>query len=438
MHSRLTFSPRHCLRPASGHSLLIAAVLASACSRQSGETVGAARDSNPDTDAAAAAADDRGDALAGRNYHSVAEKVVTQSARVKEGDVVLINGSAADLPLLEDLAIEVQKRGASPLVTVASDRITRRYYDEVPAKYDSVTPEAFLKLAGIIDVFLGTESFEGNTLKGVSPERLTVRGKATAPIGTLMQKRGVRGVFLGNGLYPSATNAEQFDVSRRDLADMLYGGVDVDYAQLQRTGEDVRQLLSTAKEVRITSPNGTDLRAKVGGRPIFVSDGIISAEDQRRGGPATSVWLPAGEVYLIPVPGTAEGTVVVDRDFYQGERIEGLRLEFKGGKLASMSAKSGLDPLKAQYDASGHGREVLGVIDFGINPGLKLPDDKPIHAWSRAGMVTIGVGNNTWAGGQNEVPFGMAPYLPDATVAVDGKVLIQDGKLQAGEKVATK
>jgi aminopeptidase len=331
----------------------------------------------------------------------------------------------------------VQKRGASPMVTVASDRITRRYYDEVPAKYDSITPEAFLKLAGIIDVFLGTESFEGNTLKGVSPERLTVRGKATAPIGTLMQKRGVRGVFLGNGLYPSVTNAEQFDVSRRDLADMLYGGVDVDYGQLQRTGENIRRLLSTAKEVRITAPNGTDLRAKVGGRPVFVSDGIISAEDQRRGGPATSVWLPAGEVYLIPVPGTAEGTVVVDRDFYQGEPIEGLRLEFKGGKLGSMSAKSGLDPLKAQYDASGQGRDVLGVLDFGINPGLKLPDGKPIHAWSRAGMVTIGVGNNTWAGGQNEVPFGMAPYLPDATVSLDGKVLIQDGKLQAGEKVAT-
>jgi hypothetical protein len=102
-----------------------------------------------------------------------------------------------------------------------------------------------------------------------------------------------------------------------------------------------------------------------------------------------------------------------------------------------MSAKSGLESLKKQYDASGPGRDVLGVIDFGINPGLKLPADKPIHAWSRAGMVTVVVGNNTWAGGTNQVEFGMSPYLADATVAIDGKVLIQDGNLQTGKQVAT-
>jgi aminopeptidase len=436
MRSHSSFPFQRGLCRAAGLSVALSAV--AACSRQSGETVGAVRDTTPESDAPMAESSAGRDAgLGARNYRSVAEKVVTQSARVKEGDIVMINGTDADLPLLEDLAVEVQKRGGSPLVTVSSSRVARRSYDEVPAKYDSVAPEAFLKLAGIIDVFLGTESFEGTSLKGVPPDRIAARGKASSAVGNLMQKRGVRGVFLGNGLYPSVTNAEQFDVSRRDLADLLYNGVDVDYAQLQQTGEQIRQQLAGGKEVRITAPNGTDLRVQIAGRPALVSDGIISAEDQRRGGAANTVWLPAGEVYLVPVPGTAEGVLVVDHDFYQGEPIEGMRLEFKGGKLASMSAKSGLESLKKQYDASGAGRDVLGVIDFGINPGLKLPGDKPIHAWSRAGMVTVVVGNNTWAGGTNQVPFGMSPYLPDATVAVDGKVLIQEGKLQTGQRVAT-
>ena len=416
--------------------LLIPLVLAMGCSKPAGETTGAARDTSSESDPVASA-DGGADVLKDRNYRSVAEKVVTGSARVKEGDVVLLNGTVADLPLLEDLSIEIQKLGASPLVTVASSRLTRRSYEEVPAKFDAVTPEGFQKLAGIVDVFIGTESFEPTTLKGVAPERIAARGKAAAPIGELMQKRGVRRVFLGNGLYPSAGNAEQFEVSRGDLADMLYGGVDVDYAQLQQTGEQVRQTVAAGKEVRITAPNGTDLKAKIGGRPVYVSDGVISPEDQRRGGPATSVWLPAGEVYVVPVPGTAEG-VLVAQEFYQGTPVDELRLEFKAGKVASMSAKSGLEALKAQYDASGAGKELLSVIDVGINSGLKVPADKPIHAWSRAGMVTVGVGNNTWAGGDNQVPFGMAPFLSNATVTVDGKVLIQDGKLQAGEAVAVR
>src|SRR5206468_1111688 len=60
------------------------------------------------------------------DYRSVAEKVVGQSAGVQDGDLVLISGSDEDLPLLEDIAVEVRKRGGSPLVTVASQRLGRR------------------------------------------------------------------------------------------------------------------------------------------------------------------------------------------------------------------------------------------------------------------------------------------------------------------------
>ena len=104
-------------------------------------------------------------------------------------------------------------------------------------------------------------------------------------------------------------------------------------------------------------------------------------------------------MYLIPVPGTATGTLVSDKEFYLGQPIEGLRLEFKAGKLTSMTAKSGLDPLKAAYDAAGPGKDVLSVVDIGINPSLRVPDDNPVHSWSKAGRVTLVVGSNTWAGG---------------------------------------
>jgi hypothetical protein len=248
----------------------------------------------------------------------------------------------------------------------------------------------------------------------------------------LLRKRGVRSVWLGSGLYPSAERAEQVGVSRRDLAEILYGGLNVDYEQLQRTGEALRQVVAAGNEVHVTAPNGTDLRVGVAGRPVFVSDGIISAEDRRRGGPATSVWLPAGEVYLIPAPGSAEGVLVVDEDVYGGKRVEGLRLEFKKGKVASITAKSGLEAFKAEYDAAGRGKDVLSVLDFGINPGLKLPPDKPIHAWTRAGMVTVVVGDNAWAGGDINMGFALFTHLASATAEVDGSAIVRDGKL-AGE-----
>ena len=436
MRALLESSSRQLLIRQGTTCLLLAGSLAgaAACSKQSEEEIGAAREPAAARDSVGREPESSKETLGKRDYRPVAEKVVAQSARVKEGDLVLINGSDEDLPLLEELALEVRKRGGSTIVTVGTTGFNRRTYDEVPAKYDVVPPEAALKLLSVIDVFIATEAGEERTLKGVPPERIAARGKSFAPVGELQRKRNIRNVFLGNGLYPSAESAERYDVSRGELADMLYSGVDIDFDQLQRTGDEVQRALAGGKEVRITAPNGTDLRMRIAGRPSRVSDGVISPEDQREG--ASTVWLPAGEVYVVPVPGTAEGVVVADQDYFRGEPVEGLRLEFKGGKLVSMTAKSGLDELKAQYDASGPGRDVLGVLDIGINPGLKLPAEKPIYPWSLAGMVTISVGNNTWAGGDNAVSFGLAPHLPNATATVDGKVLVRDGKLAVGERVA--
>ena len=49
------------------------------------------------------------------DFKSVARRVVTQSAGVGEGDIVMLTGDVADLPLLEDMAVEVMKAGGEPL-----------------------------------------------------------------------------------------------------------------------------------------------------------------------------------------------------------------------------------------------------------------------------------------------------------------------------------
>ncbi len=370
------------------------------------------------------------------DYKSVAAKIVQQSAGIREGEIVLITGRDDDLPLLEEIAIEVQKVGGDPLVSVTTERYRRRAYDEVPAKYDSQTPELAMKLVEMEDVFISTEAGEGRTLKGVAPERIAARTKSFAPIIQLATKRKVRTVALGNGLYPSEERAEQFGISREELARLMYGGIDADYAQLQATGEQIQKALAAGKELRITSPGGTDLRVGIAGRPVQVSDGVISAEDRKKGGPALSVWLPAGEVFITPVPGTANGVVVADHLFYQGDRIDGLRLEVKNGKMVGMTAKSGLKPLEEYYELAGPGKDVFGVVDIGINPGIKLPEGGAVNVWSRAGAVTVGVGDNTWAGGDNRVNFGLFPEIGNATLEVDGTALVKDGKLAAGTAVA--
>lgn len=358
---------------------------------------------------------------------ALAQRIVTQSAGVTEGDHVLITGGVRDLELLENVAVHVRRLGAFPLITVTSDRLTRRLITEVPAKYDTQLPEFYALLANYVDVVINVDAGEEEgLLSDINPERLQARARAGVTIGEVMRRRGVRQVSLGNALYPTAQLSKQFGISRDQLSEIFWNGVNVDYANLTATGDRLRRTLGNGRNVHITTPSGTDVRMRIEGRPVMVSDGTLTSESISRG-ERTQVWLPAGEVFLTPVTETADGKIVIERYFYQGKLIEGLTFTVKEGKVTEMSAKSGLEPLRAAYAAAGLGKDSLSVLDFGINPNVTIPPSTQMVAWMPSGMVTLSLGNNTWAGGDNDVSFGLSLFLPGSTVALDGKPLIEKG-----------
>ena len=67
---------------------------------------------------------------------TLAQTLVTKVAAVKEGDGVLISGAPRDLELLEDIAVNVRKAGGFPIVTIDTDRMAKRLFDDVGYRGD--------------------------------------------------------------------------------------------------------------------------------------------------------------------------------------------------------------------------------------------------------------------------------------------------------------
>lgn len=334
---------------------------------------------------------------------------------------------------MENLAVHVRKVGGFSLVEYGSDRLSKRLFFDVPEKYDSQTNQLGMKLAGIVNVTINvTNGLTENLFEGADPKRTAARGKAGEAIGQEFLRRNVRTVEIGNGFYPTPWRAKRYEMTEAELAKTFWEGVNIDYAGLQQRGEQVKAVLAAGNELHVTNPNGTDFKVRVQGRPVLVSDGIISPEDARKGGAAVSVYLPAGEVYTTPVPGTAEGRIVHTRDFYRGRQIDNLTLTFAGGKLTEMTGSGpGYADLRAEYDAvSDERKNLFGFVDLGINPNVKLPAASKVGAWVPAGTITVGIAGNTWAGGDNSVPYGLAVFLPGSTVTLDGKPIIENGQLK--------
>ena len=353
------------------------------------------------------------------------------STMIREGQSVLISGSVRDAGLMEDLAIEARKAGAQPMLAISSERLIRRSYDEVPAKYDAQEPKLDLAVAKLFDAQIAIDVGETEgLLAGVPAERIAARAKAGAPVNEAFLERNVHLVNLGNGLYPTATLAKRLGITQARLATGFWRAVAVPPERIQTAGEQLRTAFASGGTVQLTHPNGTSLTFDVTGRTPTISAGALTPGQAEQGGAALLTWLPAGEFQIAAVPGSAEGKIVIDRALWSGKVIRGLTLVFSQGKLTSMTAASALAPLQAAYDAAGSGKDRFGAIDIGLNPEVDLPLGTGAIVWPQAGAVSIVFGNDVFSGGSNNSDFGFAAQLGGASITVGGKPVLEKGRLK--------
>ncbi|MBI5068544.1 MAG: aminopeptidase [Deltaproteobacteria bacterium] len=367
----------------------------------------------------------------------IAERIVGEASGIKEGDLVLVEGQVRDLDLVEELSLAVARRGAHPLQTLGRERTGKRYYTEVPEKYDAARASFALKLVESLDAYVSVQGLEDPGLyRDVPASRIATVGKGFVAWNQRALQKGLKQIYVGNGLYPTEGAAKLLGLTRAELSRLFWTALATPPAQIQANGAAVLAALAGARQVRVTHPSGTDLRFGIEGRPVVLSDGAITPERAARGGAAAVVYLPAGEAMIAPVAGTAEGTVVFDRVPFGPGAIEKLRWTFQKGRLTAHQAAPGAayTRWKELYEAAGDGKDLFAGIDFGLHPNARAPGKKVLLNFIPAGMVTLALGDDTSLGGSSSSTFGTWAFLPGATVEVDGKVLVEKGALRAAAR----
>lgn len=193
----------------------------------------------------------------------------------------------------------------------------------------------------------------------------------------------------------------------------------IDYQPIANMSQQLASVLSRANTVHISTQVGTDLRLNITHRTAHADTGLFVK-------PGDMGNLPAGEAYLAPVEGTANGVFVVDGSFADIDLDKPMTITVKNGHATTITGGTAAHQLRKKIQTVGPKATNIGELGIGTNPTAN-PKGSIIEAEKALGTAHIALGNNFSFGGTVEVPFHSDGVILKPTLTVDKKTIIKRG-----------
>ena len=325
--------------------------------------------------------------------------------------------------LIPHLRYEVMRAGAVDLgvIDVLAEPVPAQWSEDVLLKGGSTARDALAEMLGAVDASV--------MLPGTNPTH-----PVYAAIQDLLRAgrgRTIHFHWLQNGSafpLPGQPLPPSHVLEATYQRALLEADYDALAAHQQRFVRAMR-----SGEVRVTSPAGTDIRFRIGDRPVNFQDGDASAGRADRGVVLVDreIELPAGVVRVAPMEESVTGTIAFPPSQWSGRGVAGLTLTFEAGNVVAVSAESGQDAVAAEMDGAGAAGRAFREFALGFNPLIAVPQD---HAWIPyygygAGVVRLSLGDNSELGGAVRGGYVRWNFFTDTTVTIDGEEWVRDGKL---------
>lgn len=202
--------------------------------------------------------------------------------------------------------------------------------------------------------------------------------------------------------------------------EMLKAPMMVDYDAMTKLSQKVATLLTAAKTARITTKAGTDLTMSLENRMGEDDCGIYDT-------PGAFGNLPAGEAYIAPLEGTANGILVYDASMGGvGLLKEPIHVVVENGYAVQVSGGEEAEKLKNILVKAGKNGTNIAELGIGTNDGARvtgsvLEDEKVL------GTVHIALGDNANFGGTVDADCHLDGILSAPDLYLDDKQVMKDG-----------
>jgi len=200
-------------------------------------------------------------------------------------------------------------------------------------------------------------------------------------------------------------------------------GVTTDYEPIRRNALAVDALLEQTREIRFTTADGCDVTMKLCGRKGKAQTGFADEPGKFSG-------LPDGESTVAPLEGTTQGCIVNPYIIDKIGRVdEPFRMEIKDGWIVNVEGGKQARQLLELFEKSdSNARRFASQFALGMNPDCRIfPDTKEVS--KRLGTLHVALGDNISLGGAVQCGLHIDIVILNPTVWLDGKMVLENGKL---------
>jgi hypothetical protein len=352
------------------------------------------------------------------DWEAIASKLMERSELVEGEKVILMAQPGSFDPLVPLLAEKINKAGAIYLGTFSVDSSSKPVAWETDFVKQAKGKSKEELTNHLMQVDLGI------MLPGASP----VHVEYMAMQDVLKRNKGRTIHFHWSGAYDLSGEPIEIDSAISEYYQKVF--LETNYqklGKLQRSFEDAIR----NEWVTVTTPLGTNIKFKIGNRPVTKQDGDASSKrEQQRNLIDREIELPAGAIRVAPEEETVEGTIAFPNSMWNGQKVEGLVLRFQAGKVVDIKATHDAEAAKAELDAAGVAGHSFREFAMGFNPLLAIPQDKPWIPYYGygAGVVRLSLGDNSELGGNVTGDYVRWNFFTDATVLVGQEAWVKDGK----------
>jgi len=357
------------------------------------------------------------------SYDVLAMNVLSSTLGVQAGDDVIVEAWDHGLPIAGAFVYRIRELGGHPMLLFEHEetfwKSTETLVEDKLGKVGEHEWAALEKAKGYVFI-PGPADF---------PRLWKNRSKyaASTAYNEEWYKRAERyhlkAARIGLG-YATQQRARAFKLSLTAWQRMLIAASTVDFNVLADKVRHVASLLGSGS-VKITDPKGNELNLRLIGREPYQDDCIVDSNDLEHGRNVANI--PGGDVLACPDETYADGNVVFDRPSqFMGRWVGGVQWQFRNGALADYRVRLNAEHFKASYEKAVGEKNRIAVLGVGVNPKVRTGFLQDSLA---SGVVTLGIGGNDDIGGANKTDFYFAGVLTKATLTVDGKVIVENGKL---------